>query len=74
MGIRHSKNSSLKITTTRIVREVHDDINQRLAMMAVEIEQLEANPSALQSRLQGLRTRISAKRYTTYEREPQNRL
>jgi PAS domain S-box-containing protein len=40
---------------TRIGRELHDDINQRLAMLAVELEQLQANPSEVQTRLQELR-------------------
>jgi PAS domain S-box-containing protein len=39
----------------RIGRELHDDINQRLAMLAVELEQLHKNPSELQSRVQELR-------------------
>jgi PAS domain S-box-containing protein len=30
---------------TRIGRELHDDINQRLAMLAIEIAQLQASPS-----------------------------
>ena len=40
---------------TRIGRELHDDINQRLAMLALELEQLQANPSEVQTRLQELR-------------------
>ncbi len=40
---------------TRIGRELHDDINQRLAMLVVELEQLQANPSEVQTRLQELR-------------------
>ena len=38
----------------RIGRELHDDINQRLAMLAVELEQLQADPSEVQTRLQKL--------------------
>jgi PAS domain S-box-containing protein len=38
----------------RIGRELHDDINQRLAMLAVELEQLEDNPE-VGSRLRELR-------------------
>jgi PAS domain S-box-containing protein len=38
----------------RIGRELHDDINQRLAMLAVELEQLQQNPSEVQSRLRKL--------------------
>jgi PAS domain S-box-containing protein len=39
----------------RIGRELHDDINQRLAMLGVELEQLQENPSEVQSRMQELR-------------------
>jgi PAS domain S-box-containing protein len=39
----------------RIGRELHDDINQRIAMLAVELEQLQQNPSALESGVQELR-------------------
>jgi PAS domain S-box-containing protein len=39
----------------RIGRELHDDINQRLAMLAVELEQLQDNPSEVASRVQELR-------------------
>jgi PAS domain S-box-containing protein len=41
----------------RIGRELHDDINQRLAMLAVELEQLQGNPSDVESHLQELRKR-----------------
>ena len=40
---------------TRIGRELHDDINQRLAMLAVELEQLQDHPSEIASRVQELR-------------------
>jgi PAS domain S-box-containing protein len=39
----------------RIGRELHDDINQRLAMLAMELDQLQGNPSEVQSRVQRLR-------------------
>jgi PAS domain S-box-containing protein len=39
----------------RIGRELHDDINQRLAMLAVELEQLHDNPSEIQHRVLELR-------------------
>jgi PAS domain S-box-containing protein len=39
----------------RIARELHDDINQRLAMLAVELEQLRDNPADVTSRVQELR-------------------
>jgi PAS domain S-box-containing protein len=42
----------------RIGRELHDDISQRLAMLAVELEQLREGPSQLQSRLEGLRNDV----------------
>ena len=38
----------------RIGRELHDDINQRLAMLAVELEQLQDDPSEIQTRVQEL--------------------
>jgi len=40
---------------TRIGRELHDDINQRLAMLVIELEQLQENPSEVWSRVQELR-------------------
>ena len=39
----------------RIGRELHDDINQRLAVLAVELEQLQANPFEIEARAQELR-------------------
>jgi PAS domain S-box-containing protein len=39
----------------RIARELHDDVAQRLAMLTIELEQLERNPSQVRSRLQALR-------------------
>ncbi|HVI78341.1 MAG TPA: PAS domain S-box protein, partial [Candidatus Acidoferrum sp.] len=43
----------------RIGRELHDDINQRLAMLAVELEQLQDNPSEASNRVQELRKEIT---------------
>ena len=40
---------------TRIGRELHDDINQRLAMLAIELERLQSDPLEVRSRLQQLR-------------------
>ena len=40
---------------SRIGRELHDDINQRLAMLAVELERLQDYPSEVRSGLQELR-------------------
>lgn len=42
----------------RIGRELHDDINQRLAMLAVELEQLLLDPSDSESRLRELRNQL----------------
>ena len=39
----------------RIGRELHDDINQRLSMLAIGLEQLQNNPREVGSRLQQLR-------------------
>ena len=36
---------------TRIARELHDDINQRLALLAVELEQVRENPNEPEPRL-----------------------
>ena len=38
----------------RIGRELHDDINQRLGLLAVQLEQLRADPSEVQSHVQEL--------------------
>jgi signal transduction histidine kinase len=43
----------------RIGRELHDDINQRLAMLAVDLDQLQDDPSDLQSRLKELRKAVA---------------
>ena len=42
----------------RIGRELHDDINQRLAMLAVELERLQQDPSAVEARVQELRNDV----------------
>jgi signal transduction histidine kinase len=39
---------------TRIARELHDDVNQRLALLTVELEQLRDAPSEIQTRVQEL--------------------
>ena len=39
----------------RIARELHDDINQRVAMLAIELGQLAEDPSELAMRAQDLR-------------------
>jgi PAS domain S-box-containing protein len=43
----------------RIGRELHDDISQQIAMLAVELELLQNNPSDVQNRLQELRKQMS---------------
>src|SRR5262249_5010237 len=43
----------------RIGRELHDDINQRLAMLGVELSQLQDNPSEAPSRVQDLRQQLA---------------
>jgi len=42
----------------RIGRELHDDINQRLAMLSVELDQLEQSPTEVQGRLHELRKEL----------------
>jgi signal transduction histidine kinase len=43
----------------RIGRELDDDINQRLAMLLLELEQLQENPSEVQPRVKALRGQIA---------------
>ncbi len=43
----------------RIGRELHDDINQRLAMLSLELEQLQENPSEIQPRVEELRRQMA---------------
>jgi PAS domain S-box-containing protein len=43
----------------RLGRELHDDINQRLAMLAIELEHLQDNPSEVPARLQELQTQTT---------------
>lgn len=43
----------------RIGRELHDDINQRLAMLSLELEELKDNPSEVEARAQELRKRAA---------------
>ncbi len=44
---------------SRIGRELHDDINQRLAMLALEVEDLQSDPSEIQSRARELRRHMA---------------
>jgi signal transduction histidine kinase len=43
---------------TRIGRELHDDINQKLAMLSLGLQQLRKNPSDVHSGLQELRAEV----------------
>jgi len=45
---------------SRIGRELHDDINQRLAMLAIGLEQLQNHPLKVRSRLKELRVETMA--------------
>jgi PAS domain S-box-containing protein len=42
----------------RIGRELHDDINQRLAMLAVQVQQLQDDPSEVQNRAREIRKEL----------------
>ena len=44
---------------TRIGRELHDDISQRLALLALKLEQLRDDPRTLLSRVQDLRSEVA---------------
>jgi len=43
----------------RIGRELHDDINQRLAMLSLELGQLQENPSEIETRVKELRREMA---------------
>jgi len=43
----------------RIGRELHDDINQRLGMLSLELEQLQENPSDIRLRVKELRRQMA---------------
>ena len=43
---------------TRIGRELHDDVNQRLAILSIRLQQLRENPSDVHSCLQELRQEV----------------
>jgi PAS domain S-box-containing protein len=45
---------------SRIGRELHDDINQRLGLLAIELDQLRNNPVEVQSHLQELLEKTTA--------------
>jgi len=42
----------------RIGRDLHDDINQRLALLGIELEQLQSDPSEIQKRVRELRQQV----------------
>jgi len=44
---------------SRIGRELHDDVNQQLAMLAVELERLKENPSEVGIRVQELQKQVT---------------
>jgi signal transduction histidine kinase len=44
---------------TRIGRELHDDVNQKLAMLSIRLQQMQENPSEVHTRLQGLRQEVN---------------
>jgi signal transduction histidine kinase len=57
-SLRRMSSSLLEVQEqerARIGRELHDDINQRLAMLGVELEQLQDDPSQFQTRARKLR-------------------
>src|SRR4029077_12028344 len=55
LGMSQKLIESQEQERTRIGRELHDDINQRLAMLSLELEQLQENPSEIQPRVKELR-------------------
>jgi signal transduction histidine kinase len=55
LGINRRLIEAQEQERSRIGRELHDDINQRLAMLAMELDQLRGNPSEVLSRVQRLR-------------------
>ena len=59
LGMSRKLIESQEQERTRIGRELHDDINQRLAMLAVELEQLKEHPSEVESRVEELRKRTT---------------
>ena len=57
-GMSRKLIEALEQERARIARELHDDVSQRLAVMAVEIEQLRRDPSRIRSRLQELQEQV----------------
>jgi len=54
-SMSHKLIDSQEQERTRIGRELNDDINQRLAMLAIELQQLKDDPSEVQRRAEELR-------------------
>jgi PAS domain S-box-containing protein len=54
LGINRRLIEAQERERTRIGRELHDDINQRLALLAMELENLRENPSRVRRRAQEL--------------------
>src|SRR5262249_16289170 len=54
LGINRRLIDAQERERTRIGRELHDDINQRLALLAIELENLRENPTRVRKRAQEL--------------------
>jgi PAS domain S-box-containing protein len=59
LGMSQKLIESQEQERARIGRELHDDINQRLAMLSLELEQLQENPSEIEPRVKELRRQIA---------------
>jgi len=59
LGMSRKLIESQEQERARIGRELHDDINQRLAMLMLELEQLQENPSEIQPRVTELRRQLA---------------
>jgi PAS domain S-box-containing protein len=59
LGMSQKLIESQEQERARIGRELHDDINQRLAMLSLELEQLQENPSEIQPRVKELRRQMA---------------
>ena len=54
LGVNRRLIEAQELERSRIGRELHDDVNQRLAMLAIELEELKKNPSEVGIRVQEL--------------------
>src|ERR1700751_1266246 len=59
LGMSQKLIESQEQERARIGRELHDEINQRLAMLSLELEQLQENPSEIEPRVKELRRQIA---------------